>query len=729
MSGHERGEPPRVVEVAAAELDSLRALAQERAALLRVAELVARAAPPAEVFATVVTEASRLLSGQAMTLTHFEGPGELAVVASRNGPAPVGDRVLFEADTLPERVLRCAAVVRVDDYTDEPDAVLAASYGLGAAVSVPVTVSGAVWGMLTATSPSEPLPLGTEDRLAQFAQLIAVTIGNSQANTDFRALANEQAALRRIAELSARGTSAEEVLRAVAVEGSRLSGADFTTVLRYEADGSTEVMALDGAPIGVAIGMRAPGSGTGAVQRLWRTGRAARVDNLAEVSGQWPQIARRAAFTASVAAPILLQGALWGALVVVSRDQPLPHGIEHHLVRFADQVGIAISAVDARLRLHALADEQAALRRVAECVARGSTPDEVFVAVTNEASALLGDLGVALMLYDNAGAVVVATCNSPAPVGLHVPFSAGTAVNQMFRTGRPAHVDTYEDTSLAGIAREVGITSSTAVPITVEGQVRAALVSSNIAPATRAAAAARLAQFGELAAVAIANAETRAKLTASRARVVATADETRRRLQRDVHDGAQQRLVHALIALKMARTTVDVGSAASEFVEEALTNVERASSELRDIVHGILPRSLTHSGLRTGLESLVSGVTLPVDVRVTSPRLPAAVETTAYFIVAESLTNAVKHAKAQRVRLSVDLHEDTLVIEIRDDGVGGADPNRGSGLTGLLDRVAAADGSLTIISAPGGGTVVRAELPVAHRGDQAPTPVDVLRLS
>ena len=723
MSGD--GRAVQVVEVATAELDGLRAVAEERAALLRVAALVAQDASPAEVFGTVVTEASRLLRGQAMTLSRFEGAAELVVVASCYGPAPVGDRVVFAAGTLPDRVRRHAAVVRVDDYAEERDAALARSYGLEAAVSAPVTVSDAVWGMLTATSASQPLPPGTEDRLAQFAQLIAVAVGNSQARTELTTLADEQAALRRIAELSARGMSAGDVLQAVAVEGSRLSGVDFTTVLRFEADGSTEIVAIDGGPAGVVVGMRASAEGDGAVQQLWRTGRAARVDDLAGVAGRSPQIAHRAAFTASVAAPILLQGALWGALVVVSRDHPLRRGIEDLLVRFADQVGIAISAVDARLRLRALADEQAALLRVAELVARGAAADEVFVAISDEASALLGELPVALMLYDDAGAVVVATCNCPAPVGLHVPFSAGTAIDRMYRTGKPAHMDTYDDTPLADVTREVGITSTTAVPIIVEGRVRAALVSSNVAATTRTAVEARLAQFAELAAVAIANAETQAKLTASRARVVATADETRRRLQRDVHDGAQQRLVHAVIALKMARNTVEVDSAASGFVEEALTNVERASSELRDIVHGILPRSLTHGGLRIGLESLVGGVTLPVDVRVTTPpRLPTAVETTAYFIVAESLTNAVKHSRARSVSVSVDLEGDTLVIEIRDDGVGGADATRGTGLTGLLDRVDAADGSLTIISAPGEGTAVHAELPVDIRGDQR-VPADV----
>jgi signal transduction histidine kinase len=236
-------------------------------------------------------------------------------------------------------------------------------------------------------------------------------------------------------------------------------------------------------------------------------------------------------------------------------------------------------------------------------------------------------------------------------------------------------------------------------------------VASTPGPPLPADTGARLAQFADLVAVAIANAEMNAELVASRARVVATADETRRRLQRDVHDGAQQRLVHAVIALKLARGTAEAGSPAAGFVDEALTHVERASSELRDVVHGILPVSLTHGGLRIGLESLVSDLALPVDVRITTPRLAAATETTAYFVVAEALTNAVKHSRAREVRLDVHLDGGTLVIEVRDDGVGGADPARGTGLTGLADRVDAAGGAMAIVSPPGEGTTVRAALP------------------
>ena len=531
-------------------------IADEQAALRRVAELVARAAPPAEVFSAVAREASGLLDGRAMTLTRFDGGTELVVVASQGGPAPLGERIALEPDTLPDRVLRGAPVVRVDDYMRERDAELAASFSIVAAVTVAVAVAGEVWGMLTATSDAGPLPPDTEQRLEEFAQLVGAAVSNSQARTDLQSKVDEQAALRQVAELAARGASAEDVLQAVAVQGSRLAGVDFTSLLRYEPDGSTEIVALNGAPDGVAVGMRAPGTGDGAVQRVWRTGRAARVDDLSRASGRWPTIAPGSGFSASLAVPVLIDGAQWGVLVVVGR-RPLPRGTEDHLANFADLIGTAIAAAEARLRLRALADEQAALRRVAELVARGPAPEEVFLAVTNEASALLGELPVTLVIDDDG--VVSGGRHSPAADG-----------------------------------------STAAVPITVEGRVRAALVTSSSGRPLPADTESRLGQFAELAAVAIANAETKAKLTASRARVVATADETRRRLQRDVHDGAQQRLVHTIIALRLARAALTAGSGGADLIDEALTNAERANRELRDVVHGILPASLTRGGCGPG---------------------------------------------------------------------------------------------------------------------------------
>jgi signal transduction histidine kinase len=174
--------------------------------------------------------------------------------------------------------------------------------------------------------------------------------------------------------------------------------------------------------------------------------------------------------------------------------------------------------------------------------------------------------------------------------------------------------------------------------------------------------------------------------------------------------------VHTVIALKLARGALAADSPAVEFLDEALANAERATDELRDVVHGILPASLTRGGLRAGLESLAADLTVPVDLDVTAPRMPAATETTAYFVVAEALTNVVKHAGAHRAQVRVALDGRTVTVEVRDDGVGGADPTRGTGLIGLLDRVDAADGTLVVTSPGSLGTTVHVTLPVARAG-------------
>jgi signal transduction histidine kinase len=207
------------------------------------------------------------------------------------------------------------------------------------------------------------------------------------------------------------------------------------------------------------------------------------------------------------------------------------------------------------------------------------------------------------------------------------------------------------------------------------------------------------------------------------ARLVAAADETRRRIQRDVHDGAQQRLVHTVITLKLAKAALaDARRPVAELVDEALLNAERATAELRELVHGIMPAALSRGGLRAGLESLVGHVDLPVRVDVPSQRLPKPLETTAYFIVAEALTNVVKHAGAGSAHVRAAIDGDVLKLEIRDDGIGGADPGRGSGLAGLGDRVDASGGTIAITSPPGEGTTLADKIPIEHgRPPSGPT--------
>jgi signal transduction histidine kinase len=223
----------------------------------------------------------------------------------------------------------------------------------------------------------------------------------------------------------------------------------------------------------------------------------------------------------------------------------------------------------------------------------------------------------------------------------------------------------------------------------------------------------RVGEFTALVATAIANVDARAALTASRARIVAAADEERRRVVRDLHDGAQQRLVHTVITLKLAqRALEDDADDARSLVGAALEHAQSATDELRELAHGILPAALTAGGLRAGLGALATRMPVPVQVDVSADRLPAPIEATAYFVVAEALTNVAKHAHATSAAIGVRVEDGTLLLEVSDDGVGGVRPG-GSGLQGLEDRLAALDGRLEIDCPAGGGTVVAAAIPIA----------------
>jgi signal transduction histidine kinase len=215
--------------------------------------------------------------------------------------------------------------------------------------------------------------------------------------------------------------------------------------------------------------------------------------------------------------------------------------------------------------------------------------------------------------------------------------------------------------------------------------------------------------------VRVKDAEERARLRevrASRARVLAAADDERRRVVRDLHDGAQQRLVHTVVTLKLARRELDVDPAAtSRLIGDALEHAQRATTEIRELAHGILPAVLTRGGLTAGVEALVSRMPVDVDVGVSVPRLPSAIEATAYFVVAEALTNVAKHAHATSASVRLAIEGNVLRVAVQDDGAGGA-VAQGNGLLGLDDRLAALDGTLIVRSPPGRGTLVEARIPV-----------------
>jgi PAS domain S-box-containing protein len=367
------------------------------------------------------------------------------------------------------------------------------------------------------------------------------------------------------------------------------------------------------------------------------------------------------------------------------------------------------------------AEEQAVLRRVATLVAKGVAPAEIFAAVTREVAGLC-DADVARMeRYEHDGTVTAIAAwakdeRGQLATGTRFALEGASIAAQVRETGRPARVDSFVGAT-GPIAREsqsLGIRASVGCPITVNGALWGVIAASTTGDQPFPAdTEERIGRVTDLVATAIANAESRAEVAASRARVMAAGDEERRRLVRDLHDGAQQGLVHTIMTLELASMASEQGDEeAPALVAEALEHAQRANKELRELSHGILPVALTSGGLRPSVEGLASRMPLPVATTVSVGRLPEVVEATAYFVVAEALTNIVKHAGASRADVSVEAENGTLRVAVRDDGAGGARPD-GSGLVGLRDRLEALDGRLRIDSRTGHGTLVAAEIPLA----------------
>jgi signal transduction histidine kinase len=380
---------------------------------------------------------------------------------------------------------------------------------------------------------------------------------------------------------------------------------------------------------------------------------------------------------------------------------------------------MASSLEASRDELRLLAEEQAALRRVATLVARGVSPAQLFDAVAAETLALMGADSARVCRYEpDAAAIVVADhskLGAPIPVGTRLTLEGENVTASVWRTQRPSRRDSLDGATgtIAALARERGLRSAVGAPIVVEGKLWGVIVAYWArAEPLPADAEDRIEEFAELVETAIANADSRDELVASRARVLGAADDARRRVVRDLHDGAQQRLVHTIITLKLARRAAEDDSAKAEaLIAEALAQAEQANAELRELVQGILPAVLIRGGLAAGVGAVASRVSVPVTVDVSVPRLQPGIAASAYFVVAEALTNVVKHSHAQSAEVKAWVEDGELHVHVRDDGIGGARSD-GAGLLGLDDRVAALGGQLRVQSTHGGGTLIAATLPL-----------------
>jgi len=535
-------------------------------------------------------------------------------------------------------------------------------------------------------------------------------------------IAEEQAALRRVATLVARGAPPEEVFGAVTGEAVRLERADFATMSRYRHDGSITVVVAQGAA-GTAfpVGSRWSLGGRNLHTAVFETRRPARIDDQPAASGPVAEAARQGRLRAAVGVPVSVEGQLWGVLIVGSRARPLPAGAEAQLAGFTELAATAIANAQARVELRGFAEEQAALRRVATLVARGAPPDEVLTAVTEEAGRLLhADHATTARYRPDATADVVAAwggAGQSIPVGTRWSIGGQDMHTIVFQTGRPTRFDDVTSASgpLGEFLRKLGIRAAVGVPVTVEGRLWGLTVVDSRAEPLPAGTEARLAGFTELAATAIANAEAQAALAASRARIVATADATRRRIERNLHDGAQQRLVSLALDLRTAQAGIPRGT--GEQLDRIATGMDDVLQELREIARGLHPAILAESGLQPALKTLARRSAVPVrlDMQVDS-RLPEPVEIAAYYTVSEALTNIGKHAHATDVDVQVTGSGGALQVRVRDNGRGGADFGGGSGLTGLKDRAEALGGHFDLRSPPGAGTALEIELPLEPPG-------------
>ncbi|MEU4428337.1 GAF domain-containing protein [Actinoplanes sp. NPDC024001] len=564
--------------------------------------------------------------------------------------------------------------------------------------------------------------------------LMAVIVGAVATVTGRRAveserargdLAEEQAALRRVATLVAGGARPAAVFTAVADELAGLIGADATFVTRLDGAGAEEagetvtvVGSYGGVTAEMPVASRIVLEPEMLLQQVIHTGRTARASGDALRNGPFGALVKKLHLRAAIATPVTVGTRRWGVAVAGTTRPDFPPGTESRIHDFIHLAALAIANAQAEQELRVLAETQASLRRLALLIARGVAPEVVFAAVTKEVLRHFGTGTARLIRYERDGTATLLA--NEGTTGPHVrvgqawegyPPSGLTATVQ--RTGRTARVDDYRELPGGERYAEEGLISAVGMPIHVSGRLWGMIAVGSSEGRLPDDTEARMAEFIELVATSVADAQSRAELISSRARIVAAADEARRRIERDLHDGAQQRLVALALRLRSAAMDAEQRGDRHQEMTEVATDLMAVIEELRELSRGIHPAVLSDSGLRSALRALGRRAPLPVEIDVRlDGRLPQPVEVGAYYVVSEMLTNAVKHAGASVVQVTAEAPDGTLVLRVHDDGAGGADPARGSGLLGLKDRIEALGGTFEINSPAGTGTTVTCRVPL-----------------
>ena len=709
--------------------ERLRRTQEEQAALRRVATQVAEGATPDEVFAAVAEEVARLLDVPAISMIRYERDESSTAIAVWGDRNPFGVGATFEPwPGVMQQVRQTGRPARLEDfaYSTGPTTQRLQDARIHSGLGVPITVDGRVWGTIIALATGgDSLPNGIADRLSNFTDLVATAIANAEARDDLDVFAREQEALRRVATITAAGASPQDVFDTVVSEVKELLDLPVVALTRYEPDGMVLMMAAAG-PHPFEKGTRWPLEGLPVASMVLERGEPAYLEEYVTEDPTTGPAIESAKVRSGLAVPIMVDNKVWGTISTASTDVPLRPDTEKRLVGFTELVATAVLNAQARDELSDIADEQAALRRVATLVAEGAGSPAIYDAICQETGPVIGATSVNLCHFttDRFNLTVGgwSTEDTHIPTGTRLPIEGGTINEMVYESGVHARVESYADArgELADLIRARGIRSEVAAPVIVDGQLWGSIIAGwDTAEAPPAGAERRLAGFAELVATAVGNALARSELVASRARIVTAGDEARRRIERNLHDGIQQQLVSLQLELK----TVDLGvppelTQTHSDIERVQGILETVLDDVREIAQGVHPATLSQWGLEPSLRTLARRSPVPVELEMTiHDRLPPSVEIALYYVVSEALANVAKHARATHATVSVSLVEGWLSATISDDGIGGADPVHGSGFAGLVDRVEALGGRLSLVSPPGHGTTMTAALPL----DESPS--------
>jgi signal transduction histidine kinase len=699
----------------------------EQAALRRVAALVAAGADQQTLVRAIATEASRILGVDAISLMSYDMRtrtfGRMACTHRARAATPEESTWPLNQSPLGNQIVTTERPARIDDWTllSGPIAARHRAAGFGQAVGAPILIDGAIWGYVGVYAEAgEVLPADSETRLAEFTQLAAMAIANVRARDELRDLTRSQGALRQVATLAAQGAEPRAVFIAVAEEAARILGVGAVSLIRWDAERQllTKICGTHGERSAVPDGGQWTLADGPEADMIVQTGRPVRIDDWSAIPGPVAARHREHGFGQCVAAPIVVGGRLWGLISAFGEaSEVLPPGSETRLADFTHLMAIAISNAQAREELRGHAEQQAAaLRRVATLVAQQAAPAAIFNAVAGEACRALGVARVDVGRCNEDGSVTLLGCTGrPAPAdNLTFSMSGRLVAARVARAGRAARIDDWEGLPApdAEAARAEGFRSVAGAPITVDGAIWGVIVVLADEP-LRADTETRLTYYTHLVASSISYVHARNSLIASRARIVTASDETRRRMERNLHDGVQQRLVTFALHLRGIRARTGLPPEVEAALDSVAADLNEVLEEIRIFSHGLHPALLSRAGLGPSLRELARRSPIPVSVDVaTAGRFPEPVETTVYYVVSEALANAAKHSRASDVTVTISSGVRKIRATVADDGVGGAALGRGSGLVGLVDRVEALGGRFRLDSPPGRGTVISVELPL-----------------